>query len=57
MVAKVLFSRSAQKDNTVNVVFEGDTATVSVAENITDYVTVKIDGAPSKFRQPYHKVG
>ena len=48
---KVQAESTAQKDNTVNVVFEGDTATVSVAENITDYVTVKIDGADVELTQ------
>ena len=35
----------AQSDNTVNVVFTGTTATVSVASNISQYLTVTQQGA------------
>ena len=42
---KVQAESTAQADNTVDVVYDGDTATVSIAENITDYVTATIEGA------------
>ncbi len=35
----------AQSNNTVDVVFNGDTATVSVADNIAQYITSEVNGA------------
>lgn len=42
---KVYAESSAQADNTVDVVYDGGTATVSVADNIKDYVTATVEGA------------
>ena len=36
---------NALDDNTVKVVYDGDTATVSIADNIADYVSASIKGA------------
>ena len=38
-------SDPGQGDNTVYVVYEGDTATVSIADNITNYISSVISGA------------
>lgn len=42
---KVFAESTAQKDNTVDIVFSNDTVSVSVADNITDYVTYSAAGA------------
>ena len=45
MVSLKAASDPGQADNTVYVVYEGDTATVSIADNITNYVSAAVIGA------------
>ena len=45
MLLGVSVMAQAQSNNTVTVVYNGDTATVSVADNVTQYLTVTQEGA------------
>jgi hypothetical protein len=45
IVMLISLSMMAQNDNTVNVVYNGDTATVAVASNVSQYLTVTQQGA------------
>ena len=45
IVMLVSLGMMAQNDNTVNVVYNGTTATVSVANNVSQYLTVTQQGA------------
>ena len=49
-------SGTGQDDNTVYVVYEGNTATVSIADNITNYVSATVSGAHVTLTQS-EKVG
>ena len=56
MVSLKAASDPGQADNTVYVVYEGDTATVSIADNITNYVSAAVSGAHVTLTQS-EKVG
>jgi len=45
LIAVAVASRAAVASNTVEIVYNGATATVSVAANISDYITDKSDGS------------
>jgi hypothetical protein len=51
IVMLVSLGMMAQNDNTVNVVYNGNTATVSVANNVSQYLTVTQQGAHVSIEQ------